>query len=132
MCSRALMLMFVPGNRSPTYADDPPSLRQAVNNYLSPSQEPSFTLAQPVQSTHERGWIARHPALFGALVGAGIGVVAGGTLGHDCHGDEFLHSRQHDDLWLAGGSWPRCPNGFHDRIGGEVTSCRPECRVPPP
>lgn len=32
----------------------------------------------------QAGWIKRHPALFGALVGAGTGALAGGTLGEDC------------------------------------------------
>lgn len=35
----------------------------------------------------ERGWIARHPGLFGALLGAGAGAVTGYALGQDCSHD---------------------------------------------
>lgn len=35
---------------------------------------------QTAQPREERGWIGRHPALFGALVGAAAGTIAAGTM----------------------------------------------------
>jgi hypothetical protein len=37
----------------------------------------------PVRPRDERSWIGRHPALFGALVGAAAGTVAVGTMEND-------------------------------------------------
>jgi hypothetical protein len=36
------------------------------------------------QAEPERSWISCHPALFGAMVGAGGGAVVGATAGHEC------------------------------------------------
>jgi len=41
------------------------------------------------QPDEQRSWIARHPALFGAIVGAGVGAGVGYGLGGECTGQEF-------------------------------------------
>lgn len=60
--------------------------------------EPSRLLARArqggSQGSQQRGWVGRHPALFGALVGAGPGVVFGeyelGRKGDMAHGPDML------------------------------------------
>ena len=50
------------------------------------------------QTGSGRGWIGRHPALFGALVGAGTGAIAAGTMDNEwfCNGSD-------DDCVMYGG-----------------------------
>lgn len=40
-------------------------------------------LAAPQQAREGRSWIGRHPALFGAIAGAGAGLVAAGTMDNE-------------------------------------------------
>ena len=55
-------------------------------------------------NARKRSWISRHPALFGALVGAGAGAVASGTMENElfCGGGD-------EDCLFHGGS--RVPVG---------------------
>lgn len=46
---------------------------------LATRPQPSQTSVD-AKAGGQRSWIGRHPALFGALVGAGAGVVAAGTM----------------------------------------------------
>ncbi len=50
------------------------------------------------QTGSGRGWIGRHPALFGALLGAGTGAIAAGTMDNEwfCNGSD-------DDCVMYGG-----------------------------
>jgi hypothetical protein len=50
---------------------------------------------QPIvqESRQRRSWIGRHPALFGALVGAGGGALVGAFAGHP-ESDEWFSRRQ--------------------------------------
>ena len=52
-----------------------------------------------MQPHKDRGWIGRHPALFGALVGAGGGIIAAGTVEN-----ELFCSGSDDDCVIYGGS----------------------------
>ena len=36
--------------------------------------------ARPAQTSQDRNWVSRHPAIFGALLGAGGGLMAAGTM----------------------------------------------------
>ncbi len=47
---------------------------------LTRTGERSAAQPGPVQSRDRRSWIGRHPALFGALVGAAAGTIAAGTM----------------------------------------------------
>jgi hypothetical protein len=80
-----LTLMFLVAVAVPSYAQSPPSKLQAVNNYVSRPQASAFPSAHPALPPEERGWIARHPVLVGALVGAGAGAAVGPAFGGDCH-----------------------------------------------
>jgi hypothetical protein len=71
----------------------------AVRELAHPAQvEPSRFLRRArqggSQGSQQRGWIGRHPVLFGALVGAGPGVVFGeyelGRKGDVAHGPDML------------------------------------------
>jgi hypothetical protein len=44
------------------------------------SSEQANSPAQPAPASDRRSWIGRHPALFGALVGAAAGTIAAGTM----------------------------------------------------
>jgi hypothetical protein len=48
----------------------------------------TFTRQTP-QTAPQPSWIARHPVLFGALVGAGAGILSGATLGEPCEEESF-------------------------------------------
>ena len=52
-----------------------------------------FSQAQQPQS-RERSWAGKHPVLFGALLGAGVGGLGGATLGSDCGREESFCSRK--------------------------------------
>jgi hypothetical protein len=69
-------------------------LARAVARQAGRLATPSLTLSiQSAEPRATRSWIARHPALFGALVGAGGGALAGASLGHDCGTSESFCSR---------------------------------------
>jgi hypothetical protein len=80
-----LTLMFLVAVAMPSYAQSPPSLLQAVNGYVNRLPAPAFPSAHPALPPQERGWIARHPVLVGALVGAAAGAAVGPAFGGDCH-----------------------------------------------
>jgi hypothetical protein len=50
----------------------------------------SAAIVDPATPSRTGGWITRHPALFGALVGAGAGAVAAGTMNNElfCSGGD--------------------------------------------
>ena len=57
-------------------------------------------LQEPAAATHKpRNWISRHPALFGALVGAAGGALASGTMEN-----ELFCSGGDEDCFFHGGS----------------------------
>jgi hypothetical protein len=60
--------------------------------------EPSELLVQQ-PAAESRNWITRHPALFGALVGAGVGAVSAATMENEliCSGGD------EDCLFYGGG-----------------------------
>lgn len=80
-----LIFLFLVTVAVPSYAQSPPSLLQAVNEYVSRPLAPAFRSAQAAPQPRERGWIARHRVLFGALAGAGVGAAVGPAFGGECH-----------------------------------------------
>ena len=54
--------------------------------------------ASSAQTGSGRGWISRHPALFGALLGAATGTIAAGTMDN-----EWFCSGSDDDCVMFGG-----------------------------
>jgi len=88
---------------SPGQTTSPPSqqprlreaiAREATQSALSLVRGEGSLVQQP--GSADRGWIARHPALFGALVGAGAGAVSAVTMENElfCSGgdeDCFFH-----------------------------------------
>lgn len=68
--------------------------REATRSALSLVRREGSLVQQP--GPGDRGWIARHPTLFGALVGAGAGAVSAVTMENElfCSGgdeDCFFH-----------------------------------------
>lgn len=60
----------------------------------------------------KRGWIARHPALFGTLIGAGAGALAAVTMEN-----ELFCSRGDEDCFFHGGGRTLVGAGFGAGIG---------------
>ena len=55
--------------------------------FTFPSRSPTLGALQ--QPRHKRGWIGRHPVLFGTLVGFGGGFLIGSLAGDDGVFDDF-------------------------------------------
>jgi hypothetical protein len=67
------------------------------------------------QSRKTKTWISRHPALFGALIGAGAGAVASGTMEN-----ELFCSGGDEDCFFHGGSRLLVGAGMGAGIGALV------------
>ncbi len=83
---------LVAGALAPTRAWDPIMRRQA------------FMSQTPQTSPQRRSWIARHPVLFGALVGAGAGLLSGATIGEPCKEESFCRRPALMQIGAAGGA----------------------------
>ena len=58
---------------------------RSIQQWLpTPALAGSVSIAK--EASPRRGWVRRHPALFGALLGAGGGAIVGYGLGQDCTG----------------------------------------------
>ena len=79
-----------------------------------PQRQPAESPAQPPKSP-SRGWIGRHPALFGALVGAGAGAVATQTMDN-----ELFCSGSDDDCIFHGGGRALIGAGIGAGVGSLV------------
>lgn len=81
-----------------------PVLRTAIDREVArfllapPSSKGGRSLPRQ-QGSQNRGWIGRHPALFGALAGAGAGAVLAATLEN-----ELFCSGGDEDCFFHGGS----------------------------
>ena len=75
----------------------------------------SGPLEQAATASRSRGWIARHPALFGALVGAGAGAVASVTMEN-----ELFCSGGDEDCFFHGGSRSAVGAGIGAGVGALV------------
>jgi len=79
-----------------------PKLGEAIDRevrrlVLSPDSPNGLLVQQP--GSRNRGWIGRHPALFGALVGAGAGAAASAMMEN-----ELICSGGDEDCLIYGGS----------------------------
>ena len=70
---------------------------------------------EPQAGSQRRGWIARHPALFGALIGAGVGAVSAVTLEN-----ELFCSGGDEDCVFYGGSRALIGAGVGAGVGALV------------
>ena len=64
----------------------------------------TFTSQTPQTAPQQRSWIARHPVLFGALVGAGAGMLSGATIGEPCKEESFCRRAGLMQIGAAGGA----------------------------
>jgi hypothetical protein len=82
----ALIPMLVPATAAGTGARQLQKVTLSRSNTIFRHEQQAWS--------ERRSWVSRHPVLFGALVGAGVGAVGGATLGHDCGQEEGFCSRQ--------------------------------------
>ena len=64
----------------------------------------TFTSQMPQPAPQQRSWIARYPVLFGALVGAGAGMLSGATIGEPCEEESFCRRSGLMQIGAAGGA----------------------------
>ena len=73
--------------------------REVTRILLAPSVSRGADLLAQQSESQNRGWIRRHSALFGALVGAGAGVVSAATMENEL----FCSGGDEDCLFHGGG-----------------------------
>lgn len=104
---RAADLDLVSIGPAMTQAASPGPIAKAVEAWARRWAEGSHgeaSSAGQAEQAGERGWIGRHPVLFGALVGAGAGAVIGYSLGRDCSGRGTGSCSSREGAALVGGA----------------------------
>lgn len=89
----------LPSAQTPPHGSGP-LLSAAIHESSCLAARSALSVQQPAtRSSKPRSWISQHPALFGALVGAGAGALASGTMEN-----ELFCSGGDEDCFFHGGS----------------------------
>jgi hypothetical protein len=103
--------------RAPALAETGPLAAAAAREVQHLARVAAARRAQGVEQPRAEGrnWISRHPVLFGAMVGAGAGAVAAGTMEN-----ELFCSGGDDDCIFYGGGRPLMGAGIGAGVGAVV------------